>query len=214
MLYQYDKIHTEGHEWSKFGQQWPERPWGFLLAHMFWVPWRTKSQDCSAHQWQTLSETGALTRQWALPGGTADPIRRAPSSKPPASPAAPGPGCSSAPASFLSAHWPEPQLHLSSASGSLKLFLFSCKWAVYDDHYLNGLRRAPGCLSAADGRLIRWVSSLPGPGPKSGAVLIMAPPGLGGWWGQQGLGRRRSWFLFDYQSCVCGSSDMLSKTQF
>lgn len=112
---------------------------------------------------------------------TVEPIfpQKNPSILPQLLPAAPGPGCSSIPASFFSVHWPEPQLHPSSASSSLKLFLFSCKWAVYDDHYLNGLRWAPGCLSAADGRLIRWVSSRPGPGPKSGAVLIMAPLGLG-----------------------------------
>lgn len=131
-----------------------------------WVSWRSKFQGCLARWWwQTLESEGHSPGSGHLWWVSSTQLLPAP----------PGPGCSSIPASFLSVLWPEPQLHLSSASSSLKLFLFSCKWAVYDDHYLNGLRWAPGCLSAADGLLIRWVSTPTGPGPKSGALLIMAP---------------------------------------
>lgn len=132
-----------------------------------WVSWRSKFQGCPARWWwwQTLESEGHSPGSGHLWWMSSTQLLPAPL----------GPGCSSIPASFLSVLWPEPQLHLSSASSSLKLFLFSCKWAVYDDHYLNGLRWAPGCLSAADGLLIRWVSTPTGPGPKSGALLIMAP---------------------------------------
>lgn len=143
--------------------------WMFLLTHMFCdyecLEGR-KFRGCPGRWWwQTLESEGHSPGSGHLWWVSSTQLLPAP----------PGPGCSSTPASFLSVFWPEPQLHLSSASSSLKLFLFSCKWAVYDDHYLNGLRWAPGCLSAADGLLIRWVSTPTGPGPKSGALLIMVP---------------------------------------
>lgn len=197
----------EGYVWLKFGQWWTGQPQSFLLVHTFWDSECFGGLSLTFVQHtgvQTLSELGALARQWTQWAGGFHLPQKSPSSPTQLLPAVPRPGCSSIPTSFFFAHWPEPQLHPSSASSSLKLFLFSCKWAVYDDHYLNGLRRAPGCLSAADGRLIRWVSSRPGPGPKSGAVLIMAPLGLGAE-GQRG---ERNRVLLDHQrrgpaSCVC-----------
>lgn len=145
--------------WAMMDWTTPKFPSGSYIPRSS-VLWRSKSQGCPAHWWQNLSKLGVLAGQWALMVGKQQSCRshlpkKSLSIPPQFLPAAPGPGCSSIPASFFSVHWPEPQLHPSSASGSLKLFLFSCKWAVYDDHYLNGLRRAPGCLSAADGRLIR-----------------------------------------------------------
>lgn len=177
----------------KLGQWWTGKLWSFLLAHMMWV------SECLGSLSHKVAEytDGRPSQSWGYsPGsghfrwvsdGAVGPIWRALPPQPSFFLLLPILGA--AHFIFLSL-WAlaKPQLHLSSASSSLKLFLFSCKWAVYDDHYLNGLRRAPGCLSAADGRLIRCVSSPSGPGPKSGAVLIMAPLGLGagGW----GLGTR------------------------